>query len=59
MTESLIETPAVQDLLTRSSGLERGEEGDGRLKQIVHRLLTDLYRTIDDFDIQPVPTWVT
>jgi len=57
MTESLIETPAVQDLLTRSSGLERGEEGDGRLKQIVHRLLTDLYRTIDDFDIQPDEFW--
>jgi catechol 1,2-dioxygenase len=57
MTESLIETPAEQALLTRSSGLGQGEAGNDRLKQIVHRLLTDLYRTIDDFDVQPDEFW--
>jgi catechol 1,2-dioxygenase len=58
MTESLIETDAVQELLTKSSGLDHGT-GNDRIKQITHRLLTDLFRAIDDFDIQPDEFWAT
>jgi catechol 1,2-dioxygenase len=56
MTESMIQTPAVKELLTKSSGLDHGK-GDERIKQITHRLLTDLFRTIEDFDIQPDEFW--
>ena len=45
MTESLIDTPAVQELLTKSSGLDHGK-GNDRIKRITHRLLTDLFRAI-------------
>jgi catechol 1,2-dioxygenase len=56
VTESLIDTPSVQDLLTKGSGLDRGG-GNERIKQITHRLLTDLFRVIEDFDIQPDEFW--
>src|SRR5271156_2759570 len=56
MTESLIETPAVEELLTKSSGLDYGK-GNDRIKRITHRLLTDLFRTIEEFDVQPDEFW--
>ncbi len=56
MTEGLIETPAVKELLTKSSGLDHGK-GNDRIKQITHRLLTDLFKTIEEFDIQPDEFW--
>lgn len=56
MTDSLLETRAVKDLLMKVSALnETG--GDVRLKRIVHRVVGDLFRTIEEFDIQPDEFW--
>ncbi len=56
MTDSLMETREVKDLLTRVSGLDH-DKGDARLKRIVHRLVSDLFRTIEEFDVQPDEFW--
>ena len=56
MTATLTETKAVKNLLTKVSGLDNGG-GDQRLKRIVHRLVGDLFRTIDEFDVQPDEFW--
>ena len=56
MNDSLLNTHEVKDLLTKVSGLTN-DAGDKRMKQIMHRLVSDLFRTIDDFDIQPDEFW--
>jgi catechol 1,2-dioxygenase len=56
MTESLIETKDVKDLLMKVSGLG-DSSGDLRLKRIVHRVVGDLFRTIEEFDVQPDEFW--
>ena len=56
MTESLLNTKAVQALVHRVSGLDN-DQGDARLKKIVQRVVTDLFRTIEDFDVQPDEFW--
>ena len=56
MTESLLNTKAVQALVHRVSGLDN-DKGDARLKKIVQRVVTDLFRTIEDFDVQPDEFW--
>jgi catechol 1,2-dioxygenase len=56
MSESLLNTPHVQELLTKVSGLDN-DKGDLRLKRIVQRVASDLFRTIEDFDIQPDEFW--
>ncbi len=56
MTESLMQTKEVKDLLMKVSGLG-GVTGDLRLKRIVHRVVSDLFRTIEDFDVQPDEFW--
>ena len=56
MTESLLETKDVKDLLMKVSNLGDGT-GDLRLKRIVHRVVADLFRTIEDFDVQPDEFW--
>jgi catechol 1,2-dioxygenase len=56
MTESLINTPTVQQLIAKVAGL--GEAGGNeRLKQIVARITTDLCRIIEDFDVSPTEFW--
>ena len=56
MTESLTETKQVRDLLMKVSGL--GDNGGNlRVKRIVNRLVGDLFRTIEEFDIQPDEFW--
>jgi catechol 1,2-dioxygenase len=56
MTDSLMETKEVKDLLMKVSGL--GDSGgDLRLKRIVHRVVGDLFRTIEEFDVQPDEFW--
>jgi catechol 1,2-dioxygenase len=52
----LLDTPEVQNLLTKVSGLGN-DKGDARLKQIVHRVVSDLFKTIEEFDIQPDEFW--
>jgi catechol 1,2-dioxygenase len=56
MTDSLMETRAVKDLLIKVSALNE-DGGDLRLKRIVHRLVGDLFRTIEEFDVQPDEFW--
>ncbi len=56
MSDSLMNTQEVKDLLTKVSGLNN-DIGDTRNKRIIHRLMSDLFRTIEDFDIQPDEFW--
>ena len=56
MTESLLNTQEVKDLLAKVSGLTNGG-GNPRLKNIIHRVVSDLFRTIEDFDVQPDEFW--
>ncbi len=56
MTDSLMDTKEVKDLLMKVSNLGDGT-GDVRLKRIVHRVVSDLFRTIEDFDVQPDEFW--
>jgi catechol 1,2-dioxygenase len=46
----------VQTLLTRADGLDT-DKGDARVKRIVHRVVSDLFRTIEDFDVQSDEFW--
>ena len=52
----LLKTREVQNLLTKVSGLGN-DTGDARLKRIVHRVVSDLFKTIEEFDIQPDEFW--
>src|SRR3954471_2688795 len=56
MTDSLMETRGVKDLLMKVSGLDH-DGGNRRLKRIVHRVVGDLFRTIEEFDVQPDEFW--
>lgn len=56
MNDSLLERGDVEALLNKVSNL--GEtSGNRRVKAIVHRVVSDLFRTIEDFDIQPDEFW--
>jgi catechol 1,2-dioxygenase len=52
----LLETREVQSLLTKVSGLGN-DKGDARVKRIVHRVVSDLLKTIEEFDVQPDEFW--
>jgi catechol 1,2-dioxygenase len=56
MTDSLMQSKDVKDLLMKVSGLDNGA-GNVRLKRIVHRVVSDLFRTIEEFDVQPDEFW--
>ena len=56
MSVKIFDTPEVQNFLKAVSGLDKSG-GNARTKQIVHRLLTDLYKAIDDLDITPDEYW--
>jgi catechol 1,2-dioxygenase len=56
MSDSLLNTKPVKDLLRKVSGLDN-DNGDARLKRIVHRVVSDLFRTIEEFDVQPDEFW--
>jgi len=43
MNESLLHTQEVKDLLAKVSGLAN-DAGNPRLKRIMHRVMTDLFR---------------
>src|SRR3546814_6436591 len=55
-TVNIVDTQEVQGVLRYGSGLEQGG-GDPRTKQIMHRVLSDLFRAIDDLDITPDEYW--
>ncbi len=56
MSLGVFDTQEVQDLL-RAATNAAGNEGDARFKQILHRLLSDLFKAIDDLDITPDEVW--
>jgi catechol 1,2-dioxygenase len=56
MSTQIADTADVREFLTIASGLT-GDQGSPRAKQIVHRLLTDLFKAIDDLDITPDEIW--
>jgi catechol 1,2-dioxygenase len=52
----LLETRDVQNLLSKVSGLGN-DKGDERVKRIVYRVVSDLFKTIEEFDVQPDEFW--
>jgi catechol 1,2-dioxygenase len=52
----LLEIQEVQNLLSKASGLGN-DKGDARVKHIVHRVVSDLFKTIEEFDVQPDEFW--
>jgi catechol 1,2-dioxygenase len=56
MSANVFNTEEVQSLLRVASNLG-GKEGNARTQQIVHRLLSDLFKAIDDLDITPDEVW--
>jgi len=56
MVESVVNAPEVKDLIRRVAGYDQ-KGGDQRLKQIIERVVTDMCRTIEDFDVTPSEFW--
>lgn len=56
MSVHIAQTPEVQDFLRLASGLDQ-PGGNPRTKQIVHRILSDLFKTIDDLNITSDEYW--
>jgi catechol 1,2-dioxygenase len=56
VTTSITQRQDVQAFLRVASNLDR-EGGNPRVKQVVHRLLSDLFRTIEDLDLTPDEVW--
>ncbi|MGF6768187.1 catechol 1,2-dioxygenase [Paraburkholderia sp. GAS199] len=56
MSVQVFETKEVQDLLKAATNLN-GDNGNARFQQIAHRLLSDLFKAIDDLDITPDEVW--
>ncbi|AKC80632.1 hypothetical protein XB05_19225 [Xanthomonas arboricola] len=56
MSVKIVDSKEVQDFLRIVSGLTV-DGGDARTKTIVHRILSDLYRTIEDLDVTPDEFW--
>ncbi|MHA6690925.1 catechol 1,2-dioxygenase [Devosia sp. A449] len=56
MTQLLVDTPEVQDLLNKLSGSDT-VSGDPRLKAIVRRVVGDLFAAIDEFDVSEDEFW--
>ncbi|MFL9959690.1 catechol 1,2-dioxygenase [Paraburkholderia sediminicola] len=56
MSVKVFETKEVQDLLKAAANLG-SQDGNARAKQIVGRLLGDLFKAIDDLDMTPDEIW--
>ena len=56
MTSALVQSPDIQTLLDRVSGLTQAN-GDPRLKRILRRVVEGLYAAIDEFDVAPEEFW--
>lgn len=56
MSAHIYDTPEVQDFLRLASGLDQSG-GNPRTKQIVHRILSDLFKTIEDLEITSDEYW--
>src|SRR5690625_6021788 len=56
MDIKLFDTDKVQDFLRLVAGLDY-EGGSPRVKEIVHRIVSDLYKTIEDLNVTPDEFW--
>lgn len=56
MNVKIFATAEVQDFLRLASGMQQGD-GNPRAKQIIHRILSDLFKAIDDLDITSDEYW--
>ncbi|OWW22509.1 catechol 1,2-dioxygenase [Noviherbaspirillum denitrificans] len=56
MSVQIFNTPEVQNFLRLASGLDQ-QGGNPRTKQIVHRILSDLFKAIDDLNITSDEYW--
>lgn len=56
MSIKIFDTPEVQDFLKTVSGLDN-DQGSPRAKQILHRIVSDLFKAIDELDITPDEYW--
>ncbi|KIG04281.1 catechol 1,2-dioxygenase [Caballeronia concitans] len=56
MNVKVFDTKEVQDLLKAAANLG-SDDGNARAKQITHRLLSDLFKAIDDLDMTPDEIW--
>lgn len=56
MSVQIFNTSEVQDFLRLASGLNQ-DGGNPRTKQIVHRILSDLFKAIEDLDITSDEYW--
>jgi catechol 1,2-dioxygenase len=58
MSDSLLNTSQVKELLAKVSGGD-STAGNERIKKIIHRVVTDICRVIEDFDVTPTELWAT
>lgn len=56
MSVAIVNTSKVEQLLTAASGLS-SKTGNTRAKEIVHRILSDLFKMIEDLNIRPDEFW--
>ena len=56
MTSRLMATEEMQTFLDQISGL-KGRAGNERVKKIVRRIVSDLFATLDDFDVSEDEFW--
>lgn len=56
MNIKIFDTPEVQNFIRLATGLDY-EGGNPRTKEIVNRIVTDLFKTIEDLNITPDEYW--
>ncbi len=56
MTLSILNNSPTKDLLAKLSGLDT-PGGNERLKRVVQRVVSDLFQTIEEFDVTPAEFW--
>ena len=54
--DGILSNSPTKDLLTKLSGLDN-QKGDPRVKQVVQRVVSDLFKTIEEFDVTPAEFW--
>lgn len=56
MSVHIFNRPDIQDFLNVLSGFDK-DGGNPRVKKIVHRIVSDLFKAIDDLDVTPDEYW--
>ncbi len=56
MSAQIFDTAEVQDFLRLACGLDQ-DGGNPRIKKIVHRILSDLFKAIEDLDVSSDEYW--